>query len=208
MPEGSTIDAALMNHAEKQPFLVRRYASAQSGSCYLNLPPEVTPGTYSLLLTVYKKRTAVVLGRSLVPVIQVVNNKGVLKVPRQVQTPSLATLAGTSSQDHIEPHDERRTLLQPSAAVKSKFDGTDGSWLNTALDPEKIHVVHEAGGKVRVRRTPYTFGWTLPEVLQEVPHARADILLVKTNSERTVERVLATNLNAHAGFHVVFLPMT
>ncbi|KAF9944476.1 hypothetical protein BGZ70_004611, partial [Mortierella alpina] len=178
MPEDSTIDIAVMHHEEKQSFLLRRYVLAQSGSCYLNLPPEVIPGTYSLLLTIYKKRTTVVLGRSLVPVLHIVD-KGVLKVPRRVPAPSSTVPAGTSSQGRKETRDER-TLLQPSAAIRSKSDGADES-LNkeTALD---------------------------------VPHARANILLVKNGhrsaeSDHAVERVLVTNLDAHTGFYVVLLPM-
>ncbi|KAF9980246.1 hypothetical protein BGZ75_008655 [Mortierella antarctica] len=209
MPEGSTIDAALMHHEMKQSFLVRRYTLAQSGSCYLNLPPEVTPGTYSLLLTVYKERTAVVLGRSLVPVIHIID-KGVLNTPRRVQAPSLAMPAGTSSQDRKETRDER-TLLK-SAAMKSKFGGADGSLSTAALDQEKIHLINETGGKIRVRRAPYTLGWKVPDALRDVPNARADILLVKSgnhleDSDRTTKRALATNLSAHAGFYVVLLPM-
>ncbi|KAF9291502.1 hypothetical protein BGZ68_003707 [Mortierella alpina] len=208
MPEGSTIDAALMRHEMKQSFLVRCYTLAQTGSCSLNLPPEVKPGTYSLLLTVYEKRTATVLGRSLVPMIHIAE-RGLPKTSRQVQASSPAVPASRNPQGRKDTRDER-ALLQPLAAIKSKSDGTAASSnLNTALDQEKIHLINETGGKVRVRRAPYTFGWKVPDALRDVPNARADIFLVKSGNHPagTVERALTTNLSAHAEFHVVQLPM-
>ncbi|CAO3565053.1 unnamed protein product [Mortierella alpina] len=203
MPEDSTIDVAMMHHEQKQSLLVRRYVLARPGSCCLSLPPEVMPGTYSLLLTVYKNRTTVVLGRSLVPIIYIVD-KSALKTPPRAQGPPPAVSTGTSSQDRKEARDER-TMLSPSAVISSESGGV-------VSDQETIRVINEAGGKVRVRRAPYTFGWTVPNALRDVPRARADILLVKSGhpsaeSDRTVERALATNLNAHSGFYVVLLPM-
>ena len=208
MAENSTIDAALMHHEMKQAFLLRRYVLAQSGSCSLNLPPEVTPGTYSLLLTVYKKRTTTVLGRSLVSVIHIVD-KRVLRTLSRVQASSVP--ADASLQGQNDTRDDR-ALLQPTAAIQSKSQGRDWSLKNTVVDQEKIHIINESGGKVRVRRAPYTLGWEVPKALRDVPNVRADILLVESghkqaDSDRKVERALVTNLSAHAGFHIVLLPM-
>ncbi|KAG0365780.1 hypothetical protein BC939DRAFT_506622 [Gamsiella multidivaricata] len=77
MPEGSTLDIALLHHAKKESILLRRYVPARRASIPVNLRPEIVPGTYSLLLTVYNGRTSSVIGRSLVQSLILVSDESV-----------------------------------------------------------------------------------------------------------------------------------
>ncbi|KAF9999532.1 hypothetical protein BGZ65_005133 [Modicella reniformis] len=62
MPESSTLDIALVQREMKKAILLRRHVSARLASTQVNLGPEIEPGTYSLLLTVYRGRSSTVPG--------------------------------------------------------------------------------------------------------------------------------------------------
>ncbi|KAG0228615.1 hypothetical protein B0O80DRAFT_450745 [Mortierella sp. GBAus27b] len=189
MPEKSTLDITLMQHAKKRAILLRRYVPAQQGSIQINLGPEIEPGTYSLLLTVYKGRSSTVVGRSLVPSIVIAEE----------------------SEQAIEAIGESPSDIQlPSRALDQLYFKKELQ--DAVLDEEGVQLNHESSGKTMVLMAPYTIGWNIPKALEKVPDTLVNILLVSEEErpdgsiESKVQRVLAGNIDARAGFQFVFLP--
>ncbi|KAF9185672.1 hypothetical protein BGZ51_002502 [Haplosporangium sp. Z 767] len=191
MPKGSTMDIALLHHEKKQSILLRRYVPTRLGSTLVNVRPDLIPGTYSLLLTVFKGRTSTVLGRSLVQSIILVENESAdfeeMEILRRVAEPETAT-------------------EQPSITHKVQF--TEFSLKkqnqNAVEEPELVQLTHQPTKGNLVLRAPYTVGWSIPKALEEAQHVRVNLLLVSMTNE--VVRVLATNIDAKIGFLYVFLP--
>ncbi|KAF8958528.1 hypothetical protein BGZ46_001950 [Entomortierella lignicola] len=148
MPERSTMDIALLNHDRKESILIRRYVPTRIGSTLVNLRPDITPGTYSLLLTVYNGRTSTVVGRSL------------------VQSLTLIADEATDSEQEVlfRIKDEEESLV-----VKKK---------NLVQETELVELTHQPTWGNLVLRAPYTVGWTVPKALQGVRNVRVNILLV------------------------------
>ncbi|KAF9434256.1 hypothetical protein BGZ76_008327 [Entomortierella beljakovae] len=189
MPEGSTMDIALMQHAKKRSILLGRYIPSLLGSMRVNLGPEIEPGTYSLLLTVYKGRSSTVLGRSFVSSLSVVDDSEEADdVPSDVQSSGVQV---DLNPDNIE------------TSVKTFHFQKDSQ--NAILEDEPVQLSYESGSRSFVLMAPYTIGWSIPKALKDVPDTRVNILLV---SKRTgeVERALRTNLDARLGFQFVFIP--
>ncbi|KAF9351096.1 hypothetical protein BGX26_010811, partial [Mortierella sp. AD094] len=197
MPKGSTMDVALLQHAKKRSILLRRYIPAQQGTMHVNLSPEIEPGTYSLLLTVYKGRTSTVIARAFVTSLLVVDE--VQKVVQSTDTSSL-NFQG------------RLTNILDSPTKDSKIETLHfkKDLQDAVLDDEPVQLTNESGGHSLVLMAPYTIGWTIPKALKRVPRTHVNILLVSRDSDLDgsvkVVRVLRTNIDARAGFQFVFLP--
>ncbi|KAF8930924.1 hypothetical protein EDD21DRAFT_386287 [Dissophora ornata] len=191
MPEGSTMDIALLNHERKESILLRRYVPTRRGSALVNLRPEIKTGTYSLLLTVYKGRTSTVIGRSLVQSVILVDNEGI--------DPELETVRHLGSFETIDDKEKETVLSKPELAefnFKKKHQ-------NAIQETEVVELTHQPKTNL-VLLAPYTIGWTIPKALETARRARVNLLLV--NRKKEVVRVLATNIDAKAGFIYVFLP--
>ncbi|KAF9387701.1 hypothetical protein CPB97_002225 [Podila verticillata] len=188
MPEGSTMDIALLHHAKKQSILLRRYVPTRLGSTLVNLGPELQPGTYSLLLTVFKGRTSTVVGRSLVQSIILIEDISV-DPEQEDEVPETNPVASNDKKKVKE--DEFLFKKQKTQAIQ---------------ETEQVVLTHQPTKGNLVLRAPYTVGWTTPKPLEGVK-ARVNILLVSRDAEgdKTV-RVLATNIDAQVGFMYVFLP--
>lgn len=188
MPEGSTMDIALLHHAKKQSILLRRYVPTRLGSTLVNLAPELQPGTYSLLLTVFKGRTSTVVGRSLVQSIILIEDISV--DPEQDDEVPETTPAASNDKKKVK-EDEFLFKKQKTQAIQ---------------ETEQVVLTHQPTKGNLVLRAPYTVGWTIPKPI-EGAKARVNILLVSRDAEgdKTV-RVLATNIDAQVGFMYVFLP--
>ena len=212
MPVGSTMDIALLHHEKKQSILLRRYVPTQVGSTLVNLRPEILPGTYSLLLTVFKGRSSTVLGRSMVQSLIVVEDEAFDPEQQEdvdpvIQEPSAATL-DLIEQDHevptITPSDV--VVVAPTHKTSDMSEFAFRRKLRLAVeDKEELLLTHQPTKGNLVLRAPYTVGWTVPKALEKTRHARVQLLLVSNQSDEVV-RVLATNVDAKAGFMYVFLP--
>ncbi|KAF9996843.1 hypothetical protein BGZ80_010733 [Entomortierella chlamydospora] len=178
MPEKSTMDIALLNHERKESVLLRRYVPAHLGSTLVNLRPEITSGTYSLLLTVYKGRTSTAIGRSLIQSLILVDNEA-------VDPEELLFHADTSNVEKKE-----------SVVFKKQNEVT--------LESELVELTHQPTKGNLVLRAPYTVGWTIPKALENVRNVRVNLLLVNRRGETI--RTLVSNIDAKAGFTYVFLP--
>ncbi|KAF9300536.1 hypothetical protein BGZ74_007766 [Mortierella antarctica] len=191
MPKGSTMDIALLHHAKKQSILLRRYVPTRLGSTLVNLGPELQPGTYSLLLTVFKGRTSTVVGRSLVQSIILIDDVSTDPEQESVEETPEATTSAPSS-DKKNKEDEFLFKKQKIQAIQ---------------ETEQVVLTHQPTKNNLVLRAPYTVGWTIPKPL-EGAKSRVNILLVSGDAregDKTV-RVLATNIDAQVGFMYVFLP--
>ncbi|KAF9114584.1 hypothetical protein BGX27_010467 [Mortierella sp. AM989] len=184
MPEKSTMDIALLHHERKESILLRRYVPTRLGSTLINLRPETAPGTYSLLLTVYKGRTSTVIGRTLV------HNLILMNDPEQ----ELLFLLNTAGEDKIEEEDIPTVESEPVVLKK----------LNAIQESELVELTHQPTKGNLVLRAPYTVGWTIPKALKDVHHVRVNLLLVNRMDESV--RTLASNIDAKAAFMYVFLP--
>ncbi|KAF8977922.1 hypothetical protein BGZ46_006998 [Entomortierella lignicola] len=187
IPTGSTMDIALLQHEKKRSILLRRYIPAQQGSTNINLGPQIEPGVYSLLLTVYKGRTSTAIARSLVSSLVVVD---------EVQN-------GVKPKDIVALAQANKVVVADSFHFKKDFK-------DAILDDEPVQLINQSGGNALVLMAPYTIGWTIPKALKHVSSARVNILLVSRDSDlessvKTV-RVLHTNVDARASFQLVFLP--
>lgn len=193
MPEGSTLDIAILHHEKKQSILLRRYVPSHLGSTLVNLHPEIVPGTYSLLLTVYKGRTSNVIGRSLVQSLILVDEEGTDPEQETVERIDPKTLGGSAEEGNKSvPH----KVEMNEFSFKKKNQ-------NAILESEQVKLTHQPARGV-VLRAPYTVGWTIPKALETARRVRVNILLVSPKDE--VVRVLANNVDAKAGFMYVFLP--
>ncbi|KAF9432895.1 hypothetical protein BGZ76_010177, partial [Entomortierella beljakovae] len=181
MPKKSTMDIALLHHERMESVLLRRYVPTQLGSTLVNLQPDIVPGTYSLLLTVYNGRTSTVIGRSLVQSLIIVQDEAV---------------------------DPEQEILFSFGGSKIEDKGQDDSIMikkeNLVQDPEVVELTHEPTKGNLVLRAPYTVGWTVPKSLEGVRNVRVNIQLVNRRDEHV--RTLATNIDAKIGFLYVFLP--
>ncbi|GJJ78458.1 hypothetical protein EMPS_10817 [Entomortierella parvispora] len=212
MPVGSTMDIALLHHEKKQSILLRRYVPTQVGSTLVNLRPEILPGTYSLLLTVFKGRSSTVLGRAMIQSLIVVEDEAIdpeqqETVDPMVQEPSTATL-DLIEQDHevSTPPSDNVVLTTPTHKTSEMSEFAFRRKVRAAVeDKEELHLTHQPTKGNLVLRAPYTVGWTIPKALEKARHARVQLLLVSNKSDEVV-RVLATNVDAKAGFMYVFLP--
>ncbi|KAG0256240.1 hypothetical protein BG011_004661 [Mortierella polycephala] len=191
MPKGSTMDVALLHHEKKQSILLRRYVPTRLGSTLVNVRPDVVPGTYSLLLTVFKGRTSTVLGRSLVQSIILVENE---------------STDPEKEEAFRRVAESETTTEQPSITHKVQF--TEFSFKkqnqNAVEEPELVQLTHQPTKGNLVLRAPYTVGWTVPMALEKARHVRVNLMLVSMTND--VIRVLATNIDAKIGFLYVFLP--
>ncbi|KAF9430934.1 hypothetical protein BGZ94_002063, partial [Podila epigama] len=196
MPQDSTMDIALLHHAKKQSILLRRYVPTRLGSTLVNLTPDLKPGTYSLLLTVFKGRTSTVVGRSLVQSIILIEDESV--DPEEEEEEKAAYTAPVVVQEtkkkNKKSRDEFLFKKQHSQAIQ---------------ESEQIQLTHQPTKNTLVLRAPYTVGWTMPKQLEGVRQTRVNILLVARGSrpeEDEVVRVLATHIDAKVGFMYVYLP--
>ncbi|KAF9972662.1 hypothetical protein BGZ73_004198 [Actinomortierella ambigua] len=196
-PEGATMDIALLSHERKESTLLRRYVPARIGSTMINLRPDLRPGTYAILITVFKDRSTTVIARSLVKTITIVadeNNDEVI----EPSAPASASPTPTSSDndndnDSLGERDEEPLdIIGSSSALYSH---------------EQLALNYQPTGSVVVR-APYTLGWSIPAPLKKVKNAKVDILLVEEKSTDEVVAVVATRMNAHTGFMYVVLPDT
>ncbi|KAG0030449.1 hypothetical protein BGZ81_002678 [Podila clonocystis] len=189
MPEGSTMDIALLHHAKKQSILLRRYVPTRLGSTLVNLGPEFQPGTYSLLLTIFKGRTSTVVGRSLVQSIILISD-----------------VSSDPEQESVEETPEATPTPSDKKAKEDEFLFKKQN-IQAVQETEQVVLTHQPTKSNLVLRAPYTVGWTIPKPL-EGAKSRVNILLVSRDAregDKTV-RVLATNIDAQIGFMYVFLP--
>ncbi|KAG0048263.1 hypothetical protein BGZ83_006770 [Gryganskiella cystojenkinii] len=206
MPQGSTMDIALLHHEKRQSILLRRYVPTQAGSTLVNLRPEVVPGTYSLLMTVFKGRSSTVLGRSLVQSLIVVDDEAV-DPERDQEEETVSTVvkeqidSATNVVELTEQDQETSTLATPAELTFKRKHHRQP----IVEDQEVIQLTHQPTKGNLVLRAPYTVGWTIPKALEKARHARVQLLLVSIKTDEVV-RVLATNIDAQAGFMYVFLP--
>ncbi|KAF8937038.1 hypothetical protein BGZ47_009210 [Haplosporangium gracile] len=199
MPEGSTMDIALLHHEKKESILLRRYVPTRLGSTMVNLRPEIVPGTYSLLLTVFQGRTSTVIGRSLVQSIILVEEES-FDVEAQMAFSSIVDEQSSQDQDEV-------TLEQQQTIRKSKTSDLTFKRKNqhAILETESVELTHQPLRGNLVLRAPYTVGWSIPKALETARRARVNILLVSLKTQEVV-RVLAANVDAKAGFLYVSLP--
>ncbi|KAF9941263.1 hypothetical protein BGZ75_007306 [Mortierella antarctica] len=192
MPEGSSMDIALLCHEKKQSILLHRYVPTRLGKTLVSVAPTITPGTYSLLLTVFKGRTSTVLGRSLVQSLILVNDEGTDpedEVLRTVTTTEPTVEASKNVEDKVELSE---------FSFKKQYQ-------NAVEESEQVLLTHQPLKGNLVLRAPYTVGWTIPKDLENARRVRVNLLLVSSRSHE-VAKVLATNIDARVGFQYVFLP--
>ncbi|KAF9276866.1 hypothetical protein BGZ68_009699 [Mortierella alpina] len=194
MPEGSSMDIALLCHEKKQSILLHRYVPTRLGKTLVSVPPTIAPGTYSLLLTVFKGRTSTVLGRSLVQSLILVSEEGTDPEDEVLRTTATTTTEPTA---------------KDSKNVKDKVELSEFSfkkqYQNAVEEPEQVLLTHQPLKNNLVLRAPYTVGWTIPKDLENARRVRVNLLLVSSRSHE-VAKVLATNVDARIGFQYVFLP--
>ncbi|KAF9356495.1 hypothetical protein BGX26_005187 [Mortierella sp. AD094] len=178
MPEKSTMDIALLNHERKESILLRRYVPTRLGSTLVNLRPEITPGTYSLLLTVYKGRTSTVIGRSLIQSLILIDDEA------------------------VDP--EQEMLFHLDTSNVEKKESTVFKKQDAVQESELVELTHQPTKGNLVLRAPYTVGWTIPKALEGVRNVRVNLLLVNRKDETV--RTLVSNIDAKTGFTYVFLP--
>lgn len=198
MPEGSTMDIALLHHEKKESILLRRYVPTRLGSTQVNLRPEIVPGTYSLLLTVFQGRTSTVIGRSLVQSIILVEEESF---------DAEAQIALSSIVNEQPPQDEVVQEQQPQKVRKPETSDLTFKRKNqhAILETESVELTHQPLRGTLVLRAPYTVGWSIPKALETARRARVNILLVSMKTQEVV-RILAANVDAKAGFMYVYLP--
>ncbi|KAG0327879.1 hypothetical protein BGZ99_006684 [Dissophora globulifera] len=200
MPEGSTLDIALLHHEKKQSILLRRYVPARVGFAAVNLRPEITPGTYSLLLTVFKGRTSTVIGRSFVQSIILVDDESIDPEEEAIRLLNPTTVDADLNNSNEETKEIVKTV--PHTPGWSEFS-FKRKHQNAIQDTEVLQLTHQPKGNL-VLRAPYTIGWTIPKALENARRARVNLLLVDRKDQ--IVRILATNIDAKAGFIYVFLP--
>src|SRR5690606_21929824 len=75
-PTDATLDIALIQEGRQHPIFLRRYVLSHLGSTVVNLNTEtISPGTYTLLLTIFEGRSSFVLGRSEVANLLIVSDE-------------------------------------------------------------------------------------------------------------------------------------
>ncbi|KAG0234685.1 hypothetical protein BGW42_006305 [Actinomortierella wolfii] len=190
-PEGSTVDIALLSYERKESTLLRRYVPARLGSTMVNLRPDLRPGTYALLITAFKDRSTTVLGRSLVQSIIIVEDESEDEVVNPPPSSSSSSVTSRNNDGGDESHQLEKT---ESSLVSSSPSAHEQIALN--YQPTASVVV----------RAPYTLGWSIPAPLKSVKNAKVDILLVSDKKTDNTVAVIATRMNAHAGFMYVNLP--
>ncbi|KAF9129351.1 hypothetical protein BGW39_004227 [Mortierella sp. 14UC] len=205
MPEGSTMDIALLHHEKKESILLRRYVPTRLGSTMVNLRPEIVSGTYSLLLTVFQGRTSTVIGRSLVQSIILVEEES---MDPEAQMPLSSLISVNESQ---EQQQQEEVTQEASIEVQQRphRETSDLSFKrknqHAILESESVELTHQPLRANLVLRAPYTVGWSIPKALERARRARVNILLVSLKTQEVV-RVLAANVDAKAGFLYVALP--
>ncbi|KAG0366012.1 hypothetical protein BGZ54_005947 [Gamsiella multidivaricata] len=199
------MDIALMQLSKNQSTILRRYVPTHLGSTQINLRPEIAPGAYSLLLTVYKGRTSTVLSRSLVSKLFVVEESQ--QVDSDTHPPSESVI-----KNPINTVELLRELKQDKGAGAEDQFHFRKEFQDVILDDEPLQLVHESGGEALVMMSPYTIGWSVPKIFEKVPQTKVNILLVSNedgsedSTKAEVQRVLAANLDARTGFYIVILP--
>ncbi|KAK3838047.1 MAG: hypothetical protein J3R72DRAFT_449183 [Linnemannia gamsii] len=208
MPEGSTMDIALLHHEKKESILLRRYVPTRLGSTMVNLRPEIVPGTYSLLLTVFQGRTSTVIGRSLVQSIILVEEES-MDPEAQMALSSLINVNSESQeqQQHEVTQEEPAEPIQVQQRPHRETSDLSFKRKNqhAILETESVELTHQPLRGNLVLRAPYTVGWSIPKALEHARRARVNILLVSLKTQEVV-RVLAANVDAKAGFLYVSLP--
>jgi hypothetical protein len=205
MPEGSTMDIALLHHEKKESILLRRYVPTRLGSTIVNLRPEILPGTYSLLLTVFQGRTSTVIGRSLVQSIILVEEESI-DPEAQMTFSSLIGVNESQQQQQQEATQEQSTESQQQPPRRETSDlSFKRKNQHAILESESVELTHQPLRGNLVLRAPYTVGWSIPKALEHARRARVNILLVSLKTQEVV-RVLAANVDAKAGFLYVALP--
>ncbi|KAG0334563.1 hypothetical protein BG004_000355 [Podila humilis] len=218
IPDGSTLDIALLHHAKKESILLRRYVPARLGSTLVNLGPELKPGTYSLLLTVFKGRTSTVVARAMVQSLILIEDVSIdpeqESVDQKITSPLTTTTTTTSttaspatapvSSSREEEQEEQEEGVQDEFLFKK--------WQSTAIqETEQLQLTHQPTKNTLVLKAPYTVGWTIPKALEGSRKSRVNILLVSKDNtgvaqKDQVVKILATNIDAKVGFMYVFLP--
>ncbi|CAO3574646.1 unnamed protein product [Mortierella alpina] len=191
MPEGSSMDIALLCHEKKQSILLHRYVPTRLGKTLVSVSPTIAPGTYSLLLTVFKGRTSTVLGRSLVQSLILVNDESTDPEDEVLRTTSTEPAVGDSK--NVEDKVELSEF-----SFKKQYQ-------NAVEESEQVLLTHQPLKGNLVLRAPYTVGWTIPKDLENARRVRVNLLLVSSRSHE-IAKVLATNIDARVGFQYVFLP--
>ncbi|KAG0220066.1 hypothetical protein BGX33_009618 [Mortierella sp. NVP41] len=198
MPEGSTMDIALLHHEKKESILLRRYVPTRLGSTQVNLRPEIVPGTYSLLLTVFQGRTSTVIGRSLV--------QSIILVEEESVDPEAQLAFSSVINEQQQP---QKQVTQEETVQQRKPETSDLYFKrknqHAILESESVELTHQPLRANLVLRAPYTVGWSVPKALENARRARVNILLVSLKTQEVV-RVLAANVDAKAGFLYVMLP--
>ncbi|KAF9921434.1 hypothetical protein FBU30_008511 [Linnemannia zychae] len=206
MPEGSTMDIALLHHEKKESILLRRYVPTRLGAATVNLRPEIVPGTYSLLLTVFKGRTSTVIGRSLVQSIIIVEEEN---IDPEAQLAFSSLVDDRQQQPQGQQDNDIGDVATPIPRPQLKYETSDLSFKrknqHAILESESVELTHQPLRANLVLRAPYTVGWTIPKALEHTRRARVNILLVSLKTQQVV-RVLAANVDAKAGFLYVALP--
>ncbi|KAF9911048.1 hypothetical protein EC991_004920 [Linnemannia zychae] len=204
MPEGSTMDIALLHHEKKESILLRRYVPTRLGSTMVNLRPEIVPGTYSLLLTVFQGRTSTVIGRSLVQSVILVEEESV-DPEAQMTLSSLTNVNESQEQQQEEVTQEESTEVQRRPHRETSDLTFKRKNQHAILETESVELTHQPLRANLVLRAPYTVGWSIPKALEHARRARVNILLVSLKTQEVV-RILAANVDAKAGFLYVSLP--
>lgn len=198
MPEGSTMDIALLHHEKKESILLRRYVPTRLGAAQVNLRPEIVPGTYSLLLTVFQGRTSTVIGRSLVQSIILVEEESIDPEAQMALSAPDADKNPKEQDAATQPQPQRKPEVSSDLSFKRKNQ-------HAILESESVELTHQPLRANLVLRAPYTVGWSIPKALENARRARVNILLVTLKTQEAV-RVLAANVDAKAGFLYVSLP--
>ncbi|KAG0206191.1 hypothetical protein BGX28_002326 [Mortierella sp. GBA30] len=196
MPENTTMDIALLCHEKKQSILLHRYVPTLQGKTLVNIAPSITPGTYSLLLTVFKGRTSTVLGRSLVQSMILIDHEGTDPEEEEI----LRTTASTEPSTTLE--NEKNVVVRKPELSEFAFKKQNR---NAVEQIEQVKLTHQPIKHNLVLRAPYTIGWTIPQALERARRVRVNLILVSARTHEVV-RILETNIDARVGFKYVLLP--
>ncbi|KAF9584652.1 hypothetical protein BGW38_005718 [Lunasporangiospora selenospora] len=189
LPEGATLDITLV-HPDRDPIVLRRYVPASKGSTLVNVPPTISAGTYSLLLTAFSGRSTSLVANSVVHSVILIEDEDV--DPEQ-ETP-------------LRISDNSKTSTTPKSTPKDTDDefSFKKQHQNAVLGTEQVQLTHQPTKSTLVLRAPYTVGWSIPKPLEHARHVRVNLKLVTADDKVTT--VLATNVDAKSGFMYVHLP--
>ncbi|KAG0047311.1 hypothetical protein BGZ83_007626 [Gryganskiella cystojenkinii] len=217
MPKGSTLDIQLMNHEQKEGLYLSRYVPAGLGSTKVNLRPEIVPGTYSLILTVYRSRSNEVLGRSLVQPLRILVETERSEPEASSTTTTSSSSASSSTAVLATRKHSRQDSSSSSSLLAKKFVSRRDpnrffftkEFRTAELESEPVSLTYPNRATTMILMAPYTMKWVVPEPLKDDTEAKVNILVMsedKKTLKTEVAGVLAANVNAKAGFEILFLP--